>query len=265
MREPDAVASLIERIVSGARIPSRARREDLRRELRTHFEEAGSSPEAVQSALLRFGDETALIESLRRVYRFEFALLYAAKVAASLFASVAAAVLIQVLVSMEVSATGEGWRVTPGFLRGVGVSVAVVLGLVAVWEAARRPFRLSRAFVAVGAYTVICLVAGLIFAPSIRVFVTASILVVVGYACSRLQPRPARLLLLFVAFAAALYANHLSVRVVFGPGRAMLGSAILVMVWSSTILVLNRTDRIFSGLFQPRTREWSEIPGSKEC
>jgi hypothetical protein len=84
MRERDAVASLIDRLVAAARIPSRAAREDLRRELSAHFEDAGSSPEAMRDALRRFGVESEVADSLRRVYRCDYLCLYFAKVAASI-------------------------------------------------------------------------------------------------------------------------------------------------------------------------------------
>jgi hypothetical protein len=43
MAEREAIAALIERIVAGAHVPSRAERDDLRRELWTHFEESRTS------------------------------------------------------------------------------------------------------------------------------------------------------------------------------------------------------------------------------
>ena len=69
MADQHPAGPLIERIVAGARIPSRVDRDDLRRELWTHFEEAGTSPAAVEDTLRRFGAESSITESLRRVYR----------------------------------------------------------------------------------------------------------------------------------------------------------------------------------------------------
>src|SRR2546427_473935 len=80
-----------------------ADREDLRRELWTHFEESGTAPEAVQSALRRFGAEAMVTESLRRVYRWDYACLYLAKIAASIIASLTAALLLEVLVNLRVA------------------------------------------------------------------------------------------------------------------------------------------------------------------
>jgi hypothetical protein len=49
---------------------------------------------------------------------------------------------------------------------------------------------------------------------------TGTILVVLGYLCSKLEPRPARLLLIFAVFAIELYGAHSMISVTFGPGRA---------------------------------------------
>ena len=67
MPEDERVAAFIDRVVAGARIPSRAARDDLRRELWTHFEEAGTSADAVREAMRRFGAEAMITESLRRL------------------------------------------------------------------------------------------------------------------------------------------------------------------------------------------------------
>jgi predicted permease len=64
----EGVDALIERIVARARIGDPDARDDLRRELRAHFEDAGRSPGAVDEAVRRFGDESAVAASLRRVH-----------------------------------------------------------------------------------------------------------------------------------------------------------------------------------------------------
>src|SRR5437660_7893010 len=156
MRDRDSVDALIDRIVAGSHIPGHAARDDLRRELRSHFEDAGTSPEATQQAVRRFGAESAVTESLRRVYRFDYAVFYLAKIAVSIVASVAAALVIEVLVNLRVELRSEAWRLAPGFSRAAGVSVAVVLGLVTAWEVGRPPFSRRRAAVALGAYAALC-------------------------------------------------------------------------------------------------------------
>src|SRR5260370_11667798 len=85
MPQYESVEAFIERIVARANIPSRAGREDVRRELWTHFEEAGMSPEAVRSAMHRFGAEAMVGESLRRVHPWAHFFVYLSQTAAPLF------------------------------------------------------------------------------------------------------------------------------------------------------------------------------------
>jgi len=250
MHEPEAVAAFIERIVAGAQIASRAERDNLRRELWTHFDETGTSPEAVDSALRRFGAEVTVTESLRRVYRRDYVFLYLAKIAASIVASLIAALLIEVLVNLRVEVQAEGWRLAPAFSHTAVLAVGVVLALVSAWEVGRQPFSRSRAAVAVGAYAAVCAVVQLVFAERAGAFVTATVLVALGYVCSKIEPRPARLAVTFGAFAATVFGTHLLLRVALRPSRDLLSSAVLVAVWASTLLILSRIDHAFINVFQ---------------
>jgi hypothetical protein len=254
VHEPETVAAFIDRIVAGADIPSRTAREDLRRELWTHFDETGTSPEAIQHALHRFGAEPMVTESLRRVYRGDHIFLYFVKITASIVASLAVALLIEVLVNLRVEVQAEVWRLAPGFSHAAGLSVAVVLALVTAREVVRPPCRWPRAGIAIGAYAAVCAIGQLVFANSSRAFVTAAVLVVLGHLCSKLGPRPATLLLTFAVFAVAEYATHLMLNVAFGPSRAVAASAVLVTVWSTTVLILGRVDRVFSDSVGPANR-----------
>ena len=254
MRDENTITALIELIVVRARIPSRTRRDDLRRELWTHFEDASDSPnddDAIDDVVRRFGAEALIAESLRDVYRWDYALWYFAKIAAAIVASIAAALLIEVIVNLRVELQAEVWRLAPGFSRAAGMSVAVVLGLVTMWEAARRPFSRSRAAVAVGAYAAICLVIRVLFLSGIGALVTATILVGIGSLCSNLEVRPRRVVTLVGAFAVALYLNHALLNVAFGPSRALIAGAILGAVWSSTVAILHHVDRAFARIFEP--------------
>src|SRR5690349_1628780 len=107
MAEPiDAIDAAIERLVRAARIPDRAAREELRRELAAHFEDAtaaaeveaagGRSSDSTRRALARFGDEAIVAEQFQRVYRWDYALLYALKIAAAVLLSAAVALFFQV-------------------------------------------------------------------------------------------------------------------------------------------------------------------------
>ena len=65
--EPDLHA-FIDRIVAAARLGTEQERDELRRELRAHFEDAGSSPEAVCAAMARFGAGPEIGSPLRSVH-----------------------------------------------------------------------------------------------------------------------------------------------------------------------------------------------------
>jgi hypothetical protein len=254
MDEHDAVGRLIERIIAGAHVPGRAERDDLRRELWTHFEEAGTSPEALRESLRRFGAESLVTDSLRRVYGFEYALLYLAKVAASVVASAAAALLIEVFVNLRVEVQSEVLRLAPGFSRATGGAIAVVLALVTAWEVVKPPFSRPRAAAAVAAFAAVCVSAQLLFAIGVGAFVIPTVLVVLGSACSKLDKALARLLLLFGGFATVLYTSHLVLGVTFGVGQALLAGGVLVAVWCSARAIVVRVDDAFVGFFATSSR-----------
>lgn len=68
MDERKSVAAVIERLVKEANVPDERARDELRRELESHFEESGSSPDAVRAALSRFGStEQSAKASARRI------------------------------------------------------------------------------------------------------------------------------------------------------------------------------------------------------
>jgi hypothetical protein len=254
MDDRRVVDRLIDRLVRDARIPRRSAREELRRELATHFEEAGSSPEALERAMARFGSEALLVEQFRQVYRWDYTAMYLVKIAASVLISVVAALAVQVLVNLRVALTAEALRLAPGFSKAAVISVAVVVGLATAWEIGRRPFDRRRALLALGVYAAICLVAQVLFAIGLEAFGPATFLVAIGYACSRLDRTPARLLLMFCVFAALMYAGHLAGGVAFSPARALLASGALLAVWTSTVAILSRLDHAFLDAFNTAER-----------
>ena len=69
MPDPDEVTAFIERVVARAQIPGRARRDDLRRELRTHFEDSATSPAVARQAIRRVGADALLAAPRPEVYR----------------------------------------------------------------------------------------------------------------------------------------------------------------------------------------------------
>jgi hypothetical protein len=89
----------------------------------------------------------------------------------------------------------------------------------------------------------------LLFAAGLQAFGPATLLVGVGYLCSRLDRRPARLLLTFCVFAALLYAAHLGADAGFGATRALTASAAILAIWTSTVAILSRLDHAFLNVF----------------
>jgi hypothetical protein len=249
MDERRLVDDLIERIVRDARLPGRAAREQLRDELQSHFAAAGSSPEALRDAIRRFGDPGALTPAFRYVYRWNYVVLYLLKIAGSVIVSAAVALVIQVLVNLRLEVQAEAWRLAPEFSKAAVISVGVVLGLVTAWEGVRRPFDARRATVALLSYAVVWACVALWGGGAMGVFGPATLLVALGYFCSRLGLRPRRLLVTFAAFASAIYGIHQIVNISVPPAQALLTSAVLLAVWASTVGILSQFDHAFGHLF----------------
>jgi predicted permease len=68
MHERRSVDALIDRLVREANLPNDQARDELRRELESHFEESGNSPDAIRSAVRRFGSTAAVSEGFRHAY-----------------------------------------------------------------------------------------------------------------------------------------------------------------------------------------------------
>lgn len=145
------VRALIERLVREAKLGRARDRDELRRELESHFEEAGTSPDALRAALERFGDADAIGDGFRRAHRRGRAAFYAAKVLASLVVSLVVAILLQAAASVRVDTGAALLRLAPGYFVAVPFSAMIIVVLVAAWELdfeplcvrlERRPLRL---------------------------------------------------------------------------------------------------------------------------
>jgi hypothetical protein len=207
-----------------------------------------SEDAAEREALARFGTPDDLTEAFRRVYRWDYLVWYLARITVSVIASVAVALVIQVLVNLRLELQTEALRLAPGFSRAAVMSVAVVLGLATAWEIGRPPFAVRRATLAIAAYAAVCILVQVLYAQGVEAFGAATMLVCVGWLCSRLERRPAKLFLTFATFAGAIFAIHRTLHIVMDPARAAVTSAVLIAVWTSTISILSRSDRLFSSL-----------------
>ena len=152
------VRALVDRIVASARIPRRAARAALRRELQAHFDDAAAAGITPADAIHCFGAEHDIVSAFRRVYVVEYVLLYALKVGGSIAASLAAALTIEFATNL---------RIEP---RPVLFAMAVVVTVVAAWELARPPAGAVRAALARGRLAVMfALFAGVEFSIHLAV------------------------------------------------------------------------------------------------
>jgi hypothetical protein len=245
------IDTFVEQIVRAAQIPSSRRRDELRRELRSHFEDSGPTPEALHDAVARFGNTARIGGSLRRVYRQDYVLFYIIKVAACIAAATTAAILIEAIASLRLDSGAQTWHLSPGFARAAPFGVVLTLALVAAAEATRAPFTWSRALLSLGCYAMVSACALSVNANSVSAFITASILATIGVGVARAATAwTLRALATLAAFAVAEYVLHQSLGITFGPIRALEASAILLMLWASTITIVAFSDRAFVSTFR---------------
>lgn len=129
MAEAD-LAALIDRIVADARIPGRRERDDLRRELHTHFEDAARVHGSIGDAIAGFGSVEDIASRLRGVYRAQRLLVHALRIATGLTAAIVAALAIELAMSR------------PGAFRNMaGLACLIVVSLVVGHEVGGRRVR----------------------------------------------------------------------------------------------------------------------------
>ena len=141
MTEPDRVAAFVEDVLARARVPTRRDREDLRRELLTHFDDAARARGSVDAAVAEFGSADDIASQLRFIYRPQRVLAHTIRVTAGLALSLVAAVAIELALSR------------PGAFRGMaGLAAAIVLVLVLWRELVARRLRRPSATVRAGCW-----------------------------------------------------------------------------------------------------------------
>ena len=144
------LSELIDRIVRDARIPSARERVELRRELESHFADAGTSPDGLRAAVERFGNPQLVSGALARAHRHNRILLHAARLLVASMSAVLVAVAIQLIMNLRLDAQSNV-GLAPTFVTSAVFSTMLVGALVAAWELdieafcarlERRPLRL---------------------------------------------------------------------------------------------------------------------------
>jgi hypothetical protein len=243
--------ALIEPIIEAARIPSRRRRDELRRELRNHFEDVGPARAGVHDAVARFGNTARIGNSFREVYRRDYVLFYVVKVVACIAASTTAAIVIEAIAGLRLERDADAWRLSLNVAHAAPFGVVLALALVAAAEATRAPFMRSRALWSIGGYAVMSACAFFVSPNSGGAFVTAGILATIGVAMARAAAAwTLKASLTLVAFTVVEYLLHQSLGIMFGPIRALATSAVLLMLWASTITIVAFSDRTFVSAFR---------------
>lgn len=207
MAERETIAAFIDRIVRESRIASTREREELRREMESHFAEVGDRPEALAAAMERFGLPGIVGSELGRVHRRSRVVANLVRLIVAAGASAVVAVLIQLFVSVRIDLVADRLEVSGAFSRSALFSVMVVLALVAAWE------------------------------------------LDIESLCARLEREPLRLLTVLVTFLTAMVLFHARENTLLHPGVALIASAVNVVIWSCTISILARTDRVFARVF----------------
>lgn len=131
MDEQEQVRRLIARLVNDAGLQRAQEREALRRELASHFEAAGESPEALRNALDRFGDLDQVGLGLQRAHRRGWRAWYTAKVGISILAAAGIAFICQ-LVGQLWLAGHLHFSTRDAFTAAISVVIGAVV--VAAWE-----------------------------------------------------------------------------------------------------------------------------------
>ncbi|AHG93469.1 hypothetical protein J421_5934 (plasmid) [Gemmatirosa kalamazoonensis] len=203
----EEIDALVERLVRDAGLASAQARDDLRRELVAHFDDAiaaaDGAPDAVRAALARFGDADTVAAELRRAHGAGRRALYAAKVAASLLASTLVAIALQLVAHLQRGGDVDGVSLSPWYRPAAHLSMALVVVAVAAWELDVEPL------------------------------------------CVRLEREPARLLTAWGALFVVAYLTHLLRDARLDAAAALVRTAATVAAWVAAIAIAARLDRAY--------------------
>lgn len=146
MADRDELQTFIDRVVSESRIAGAREREELRRELESHFAEVADSPEALRAAMARFGSPSEVGGALDRAHRGSQLVRQLLRLALVLGASGAVALVLQLATNLRRDVRSDAIVLGPAFARSMAFSSLLILLLVAAWELDVEPFcaRLER-------------------------------------------------------------------------------------------------------------------------
>jgi len=128
------LAEFIDRIVRESKIPYAHAREELRRELESHFADAGGTPDALRAAVERFGRPADVSGALERTHRRSRFLTNLLRIVTAVATAWMVAVAIQLLANLRVDAHRNIIGLGHGFGRSVAFATMIVVALVAAWE-----------------------------------------------------------------------------------------------------------------------------------
>jgi hypothetical protein len=211
----EAVRELIERLVRDSDLSDARAREELRRELESHFADCGDSESALRDALARFGSPDAVARGFRAAYRRGRGALYAAKILASVVVASVVGLALELIANLRVAGDAGVVRLGGGYLVSACFAVTIVLVLVAAWEFDVEPLcaRLER--------------------RPLRLVATVGALFAAIYLGHPLVHGP------------------LAIHAPFDVALILAASATGVAVWVSTIAILARLDVAFLRLLRP--------------
>jgi hypothetical protein len=143
--------AFIDRVVRESRIANPREREELRRELESHFADVADAPDTLRDAMALFGSAAAVAGALERAHRGPRFVRHLLRLGLALGASAGVALVLQILTNLRRDGRSDVIALGPAFTRSASFSAFLVILLVAAWEIdveplcvrlERRPLRL---------------------------------------------------------------------------------------------------------------------------
>ncbi|HEY7234074.1 MAG TPA: hypothetical protein VH539_07980 [Gemmatimonadaceae bacterium] len=92
------------------------------------------------------------------------------------------------------------------------------------------------------------------FATMLVVMLVAAWELDIDALCARLERHPLRFLSIVMVLSTTMVLFHAIIDSMIAPGRALVASAFDVVIWTCTVAILARTDRVFARVFNPVQR-----------